>query len=154
MNAQALITRIGKLATKLNTSNRTIYKRISIREGGDDLIGRPGIVTHTDTVLDPPPVVSTVSAAAFRKQDLSTSYASMLFTGQATDLVNAYLLTISPEAMSRQDIKVPDLSFVFKDDSTQEEEVYDLISYYPVTVGGTDVVIYALVRSKARPVKG
>jgi hypothetical protein len=58
----AIQSRIAAVLRKMNATSRIVSLRQVTETGGDPQIGLPGQVTFTDTVADPQPAVSLVSA--------------------------------------------------------------------------------------------
>jgi hypothetical protein len=142
VKASAIIQRVNKALSRVNVTNRIAYKRIILRSGGDPLIGRYSSVKTGEWKLDPQPLVMTPRA----DEPLAVNS-----DGQSVVLLGDLLLTVTPTALSREDLRDKNLVLVFKHPSTSEEEEYFIVSYRPVVVYGEDVMYHVLARSKRRP---
>lgn len=126
--------------------NRTAYKRFVTRTGGDSLIGRPGSVTNTDTMLKPQPTYSRLSRYVVGK----TSGAAELIGGQGAEVAEQLAILISPTAMTLAELQNPDLLIVFKDPSGNET-VFKLDDLEPTSFQGQDVAYLAYIKNVKRP---
>jgi hypothetical protein len=136
--ADSLIKVADKLLTRFNVTDRKVYKRTFTRTGGDALIGRPGSVTSRDVALDPPPAV----------QLITSSYLSMAVGANGLVQIGDYLMTVSPNALSRADLQNPNIALVFSPGPSEEELV--ITTFNPVMANGKDVVFEVVARSKKR----
>jgi hypothetical protein len=137
MNADSLIRKIDKISDKYLVTNRAVYKRLLSRGGGDPLIGVPGTVTTTDTLLSPQPIVP----AALSQEDM------LLLAGSlqpATDTV----LYVSPTAMSEDQLKDPDYVIVFQ--TADSEEVCKVVKVAPLVAVGEALLFIVVARSIQR----
>jgi hypothetical protein len=136
--ADSLIKVADKLLTRFNVTDRKVYKRTFTRTGGDALIGRPGSVTSRDVALDPPPAV----------QLITSSYLSMAVGANGLVQIGDYLMTVSPNALSRADLQNPNIALVFSPGPSEEELV--ITTFNPVMANGKDVVFEVVARSNKR----
>jgi hypothetical protein len=142
--ATSLIKSTDSLLAKLDVTDRPIYKRVTTRTGGDDLIGRPGVISKVDTLLSPQPALQTLAPALKGK----TNQETVVFSGTAVDPLTDYLLLCSPTSLSRADLANPDLSIVFKPGGG--EEVCSIEGFEVSAINGQAVLFTVLVRSRKR----
>lgn len=128
------------------TDTRDCYKRVITRTGGDALLGRPGSVSVVDTILDPPPMVVTLS---FQRMQHPRNFVAQIGTADSIALIGDYYCTISPSTLSAEEIANKDMVFVFKDASGATEEM-SMITYDYDVANNTVVLWYLLLRSKGR----
>lgn len=138
MNATTLLAKVGATMNKLNASDRTAYKRVYVRTGGDTLLGVGATATHTDTALSPKPAVFTVT-----QQDL------LNLSGTSKVQLNDQMMIVSAAAITRADLSNSELTIVMKRGSSEEE--YSVESYTLAPFNGTAIAFTLLLRSKRRP---
>lgn len=137
--ATSLIAKVGNVLTKVNATNRDVYKRIISQSGGDPLLGR-GVLTDTqDILLVPPPAMRVVGP-----ED------TFLLTTKGVTPDGTLILTVSPDAISRQELEDPAMSIVMKGDSEDNEEEFFISAYNFDAFQGIDVLYELLIRSKSR----
>lgn len=142
--ATRLTAKADKLLTKYQvTDGRDLYKRVITRTGGDDLLGRPGTVSVVDTLLDPPPMVETLS---FQRANHARNFLGRIGTTDSIALIGDTFCTISITALSTEELENKDLVFVFKGGPVDEE--MNVITYDAAVVNNVVVVWYVLLRSK------
>jgi hypothetical protein len=143
--ATSIRDRAAKLLGQFQVTDRPIYKRVITRSGGDALLGRPGTVVKTDTLLNPQPAV-TYPLEQVTKETLAKNL--LVLSGGDRVSVGDYILLVSPNAISKEDILNPDVMFVFAP-GAKEEECY-VVQLLPSVMNGIDVIFNVLIRSKAR----
>jgi len=144
--ATRLTSKADKLLTKYQvTDSRDLYKRVITRTGGDALLGRPGSVTMVDTLLDPPPMVETLS---FQRANHPRNFIATIGTADSVALIGDNFCTISVTALSQAELDNKNLVFVFKGGPVDEE--MNMITYDAAVVNNAVVLWYVLLRSKGR----
>lgn len=147
------MSRAAQILAKMNTAlrrvgpaDRTIYKRVISRTGGDDLIGRKVStgITYTDTLLDPQPVYERLSRYVVGPRALGKEVAG----AASADVENQYMVTFSASAISRNDLLNENMVFLFKDTSGNEEQ-YVVNDYEPVALNGVDLMFITYLISMA-----
>jgi hypothetical protein len=136
--ADGLIKVADKLLNTFNVTDRVLYKRVFTRTGGDALIGRPGTVTHVDTLISPPPAVEIISDAYL---SLAVGSTSLLQIGD-------YALTFSANSITRAELQNKNLALVFTPGATEEELM--IVTFEPLMANGKDVAFEVVARSKKR----
>lgn len=141
---QSIQTKIDGASTKFVLTDRTIYKRVVSRSGGNQLIGQPGSVDPNDTELKPQPFYSrpdSMELGAIRAPD------DVLSSDGTAGLSNTeYVLFFTPNCMSLSDIQNPDVTLVFKDVQGNEEQ-FRIIDYETLAFQGGTFGISAYVKS-------
>lgn len=127
-------------------TNRTAYKRFVTRTGGDSLIGRPGSVTTTDTMLSPQPIYSRLSRYVVGK----SSGAAEILGAQGAEVAEDLAIILSPSAITLAELQNPDLLIVFKD-SLNGETVFKVTDLEPTPFQGQDVTFLAYIKNVKRP---
>jgi hypothetical protein len=145
--ATAIKTKVDTVLRKYMPPDRTTYKRIVTRTGGNDLIGRPGSVTTSDTIFDPQPYYQQigrrpVSGGRARVETMSTG------SGQRT--VDDYKFTFSASAISVADLQGANIQLVLKD-SSGNSEVLNILDFDPIAMNNTVIAITVYARSTDRP---
>ena len=138
MNATTLLTKVGNTMNKLAASDRTAYKRVYVRTGGDAVLGTGYSTSYTDTPLSPKPAVFTVT-----QQDL------LNLSGVTKVQLNDQMMIVSAKAITRSDLANSEMTIVMKQGSTEEE--YSIESYTLAPFDGTAIAFNLLLRSKRRP---
>lgn len=144
--ADAIIRRTDSALRRVNVTERDVYKRVITRTGGDDLIGRPGSVTHVDTKIDPPPAYQRLG----RNIVGNNVAAESVLSGSETRVADDYAVLISVTAMSEADFKNENVLIVFKD-AAGGEEVFRITDYEPTLFQGQVLNFTAYIRSLKRP---
>lgn len=144
--ATGILNKVNGVMRRFTPLTRTLYKRTVTTAGGDELIGRPGSVTNTDTILDPQPIYSpigrkTVAGGHDKVQPIMGS------TGQRT--ADDYKFTMSPTALSLAELQARNLCLVFKDDLGAEEVLY-INDFAPLGLNDTVVAIVVFAGSVKR----
>lgn len=142
-NAASLIAKMDKLLTKFDISDRVVYKRVITRVGGDPLLGRPAAVTTNDVSLNPQPVVKYWGFTARKEY-----YQSVLLADGVGQTGDVLLNPISSTCITRSELRNPDISFVLKDDTAEEE--YTIVAVEPIAFQGVALAFNLLLRSKKR----
>jgi len=141
--ADRLINKADKLLTKYLPTDRDVYKRTIVRTGGDALLGRPGSVVRTDTLLVPQPMVTVLDLTR-----TNTARDYLAITDVGLEQVGDYIVEFSASSISTDELANPDLVIVFKRGTAAEEMV--IVTFNPLVVNGRAVLYNALVRSKKR----
>lgn len=137
--ATSLIKRVGNVLSKFNVNDRTAYKRIIAQSGGDSLIGR-GVLTDTqDILLDPPPAIRILGPDD-----------TFILTSTGVTPEGSLVCTVSPDAISRDELKDAGLTIVFKGTQQDNEEEYFIAGFNFECFQGIDVIFNLLLRSKTR----
>ncbi len=134
MNASQLISRVDKVLTQVNATNKTVYKRVFNTTGGDPVLGKGGTTTKVDTQLVPPPAVMS--------EDIK---AALILSGSGRYLEKDEFLIVSISALSRADIQNPKLTLVFKDTDGHEEEAR-ILHYYDDSYTGSTIIWNVVAR--------
>lgn len=108
-SATVIISKVDRLLSKLNATERPVYKRVITRTGGDDLIGRGSTATHEDTLLSPQPVMTKISETS-----------QILASGSSNLQIGDWVMTASPTALTQTDLLSKDLLIVFKEGTNEE----------------------------------
>ena len=145
--AASIISRLDVALRKVGPLDRTSYKRIVTRTGGDDLIGRPGTITYVDTVFDPQPQYTRLArflvGPGAKSQDMSDA------SGKHR-IADEYAFTFSPSAIAFTDLTNDDLMIVLKD-AAGVIELFDVSDYEPISMNGLNVVYIVYAKSLQRP---
>lgn len=145
--ADALLAKTNSLLNKYGPFNgRTVYKRVITRTGGDDLIGRPGTVTTSDTKLTPQPYFA---RAGKRNVVVDNTRFQDVITGVGNQTVQVYEMLISVTALSEAEIENKNIVLVFKD-SSNNEEIVRIEDYESVAIDNTEIVWQAVAKSIKR----
>lgn len=136
--ASTLITKVNNALGKIDASDRSVYKRLIVRSGGDPLTGRNMVLDTQDVLLSPQPAVR--SAAA---EDM------FLLTANGVAPDGALICTVSASAVSRAELRDGDMTIVMKD-STQNDEEFFIAGFGFTVFGGLDITFSLVLRSKAR----
>lgn len=137
--ATTIVKRVGRLLSKLNPNVDTIYKRTTIRDGGDLLLAVPNRTTVVDTALNPPPSLSTPS-------QLDPFVLSTAGIVSNTD----YILLCSAETITSEELDLPETSFVRKTYAGVVKDEFAVISYDVIALFGLPIVYKVLIRSRKR----
>lgn len=136
-SASGLITKINNLLNKVNATDRTVYKRIYSRSGGDALLGINNAVTTIETALSPTPVIQPIMGS---NKAVLTQFGLL----QIGDMI----MTTSASALSQRDLSDKDLSIVLKAGDVVEE--YVIVSYVPNVFMGEVIAYNVLLRSRKK----
>ena len=147
-SAQAIINKLNATLTRTNAGERTVYKRVVTETGGDKLIGRPGTVTNTDTLLSPQPFFSRLGRD--RVPGGHASAETVIDSTGRMVLADDYQVMISPTAMTRDDLSNAQVQLVLVD-SAGRQEVLKIDDFIPTVFQGTDCMFLAFCRSVTRP---
>jgi hypothetical protein len=144
--ATGILNRVNSVMRRFAPLTRTCYKRVITSTGGDALIGRPGSVTHVDTLLDPQPI--------FQELGRKTVPGGRDRVGITTEVdkqrvADDYRFLVSPTALSMDELAMPNLCLVLKDDAGVEDVMY-IHDFTPVGLNDTVVAITVYVRSVKR----
>jgi hypothetical protein len=142
----ALKARVNSVLRRFTPFDRTVYKRLITRTGGNDLLGRPGTTTHTDTVFDPQPVYAHMGRASISGG--KDKIESILSASGLHMTADDFSFLFSPDAYSVDELQNKDIVIVLKT-ATGAEEVFNILDSEPTSMNG--VVIALTVY--ARPVK-
>lgn len=134
MNATSIIKRVDGALKRIKGMANPIYVRTFTQLDGDPLIGRDTTQT-TDTLLDPQPAYSQLSA-----RDVV-----YLTSGGKRVTADDYRITLSPSSISESVLQDPTTQFVIKDGSS--EEVLKIIYESGKGLQGTTVVWQVIARS-------
>lgn len=145
-NATGLINKVNAALRRTNPVDRTVYKRVITRSGGDPLLGIAGATVYTDVQIEPPPIYSRIG----RNIVGGAVSSEALDTGSSIVIGDDYQIMFSVSAVTKQELSNPDLQIVLKD-SDNLEEVYRITDYETVPYAGQDVVLLAYMRSTSRP---
>jgi hypothetical protein len=146
--AEGLINKLNATLNRVGPSNRKAYKRVTTRTGGDALIGRPGAVSHSDTLMNPQPFYHPVG-----RIHVPGGHAHMetvIDSNNKAKRADDYQFIISPSAISASELETNDVTIVLKADDGSEE-VLRLLDQDAPTYQGTNVVYICYYRSVTRP---
>ncbi len=143
--ATALIRRLDVAMKRFAPPSRQVYKRLTTRTGGDDLIGRPGSTVKTDTLLSPQPLYGRANAP----RGVGDTDSEIFVSGTTVRTGGQYTLTLSPTAITLAELQNEELQFVMKD-SAGVEEVFCIEDVAPVGMASEDVMYLVVVRSIKR----
>jgi hypothetical protein len=146
-SAKGIISKLDAALKKVSAYSRAVYKRTTVRDGGDDLIGSPGSITHRDTLLDPPPVYTRLGRNVVG--DFATATTLISSDGSSRQVANDYSILLSPTDITEQELTNPDVSIVFKDNAGKIE-VFSITDYEPVAFQTENVMYLAYIRSVQR----
>jgi hypothetical protein len=141
---QSILKRLDKVLTKFAPTDRTVYSRAVTRTGGDDAIGRPGVVTNTDIILSPQPMWNRPT----RRGIEYLHNALVIENGVARTAVD-YIMLISPDALTQDQLQDPNTFIVMKD-AAGVTEVFLILDVQATGFAGTDVVFEVALRSMTR----
>lgn len=144
--AEALISRIDTVLNKFAPLTRTCYKRIVTRTGGNDLLGRPGTITTSDTIFSPQPSISMTGREPV-SGGRDKVKAIMVTSGQRT--ADDYQLLFSTSALTVSQVQGKDVLLVLKD-ATGAEEVLEIMDVEPLGMENTIVALIVMARSIKR----
>jgi hypothetical protein len=144
--ATALISKLNAALNRVGPPERTVYKRVITRTGGDSLIGRPGSVSTADTILSPQPLYQRLGR--FVVGDSAASQ-ELLSNGKER-VADDYQVIFSSTAVTQADLNNKDLQFVFKD-AAGNSEVFRVTDFEPVGMNGVQLMFITYLRSTQRP---
>lgn len=144
--ATSIISRLSTVLRKVGPLERTSYKRVTTRTGGDTLIGRPGSVAVSDTIFDPQPQYS---RQARNVVGIGAVAEKLLASNQ--DLVaNDYMFIFSPDALSISDLENSAVTIVLKDAAGNSEQ-FEITDYESTALTGVTVLYTVYAKSRKRP---
>jgi hypothetical protein len=145
--AASILNKVNNTLKKFTPLERTVYKRTIVRTGGNELLGRQGSTTITDTILDPQPYYEPIG-----RRPVSGGRARVEVLGTASQQMTAddYQFTCSPTALSMTELKSRDIQLVLKD-SSGNSEVLQVMDFEPIALENTVVVITIYARTVNRP---
>lgn len=135
--AAALIKRISKAIKKVGPMARIAYLRAVVINGADhdELIGRAGTVSNTDTLFNPQPIYRQLG----HRQ-------AMYLSGSSLQLVaDDYKFTFPVTQVSKSSFEQANTYIVLKDDNGEER--FRILYVITDDLGGQDLVISVFVRS-------
>lgn len=135
--SSSLKAKVDKVLLKANATDRKVYKREYITEGGDSLTGRGRTTRTVDRALSPPPAVTQL-----RQEDLLT------LSGTTQIQISDLLMTVSASTLTRKDLANKDLTIVMKTRDTEEE--YKILAFTSAVLEGENIVFNLLIRSNKR----
>jgi len=138
-SANALISKIKATLSKVNATDRVVYKRVVTKSGGDPLLGRGVSVSTVDTLLDPQPAVI-----------WPETMPTLMVSGASLVPAGACYMVVSASAMTRFEVADSTLTIVFKDTISNKEEQYNISGFTPQVFQGTDVAFECALVSKKR----
>lgn len=147
MNAAGIIRKLDNSLRKVTPLGRIAYKRIITRTGGDQLIGRPGTVTYTDTKLDPQPYYNRIGRE--HVPGGHTNAQTVVDSSGQANITDDWEFLLSPTAISESDLKNNDMLLVLKD--SNGEETFRLLDYESPSGFGQDLAYIGYFRSIKRP---
>lgn len=142
--AASITNKVDSILKKFAPPLFTVYKRVVVRTGGDSLIGRPGSVTNTDTILAPQPIY----ARGMRRQVGGSDAMDVDVVG-GVRIAESYEMTVSVNAMSEADLQNQDVFLRFLDPSGVEE-IYRIVDYEPIAMQGQNICWLVYVMSTKR----
>jgi hypothetical protein len=144
--ATGLITRLNATLKRVNPVDRKVYKRLTVKSGGDALTGQAVTTVVTDTLLVPQPVYQRLG----RNVVGDPAEAEQIMTTTGVNRIGVeYQILFSPTSVSIAELDNDNITYVFKD-ASGNAEVYRLTDYEPVALTGQDVLYIAYVRSSVR----
>jgi len=116
----SIITKIDNASNKYNLHDRLIYKRVVTISTVNTMLETPTSTDTTDTLLSPQPFYGrpeSIDIGAFR-------YPVQVISSDGTAALSntEYVLFCSPNTLSTNDVQNPNLTIVFKDVQSNEEE--------------------------------
>jgi hypothetical protein len=145
-NPTAILRRVNRAFSRLNPpSPDKVYKRVVTRTGGDDLTGRPGSVTNTDTLLSPQPIYS----RPMREEIGLYRTHTLLAASTGVEPAANWVMTVSPTAMSINELSNKDMLIVTKD-VLGNEEVFLIQDYETTGFSGVDILYDVRLKSIKR----
>lgn len=148
--ANGIISKLNAALQRTQPFDRTVYLRTVTISGGDPLIGRPGSVQNTDTLITPQPFVERLGRERIPG---GHAYAQTLTHGSAMQLADDYNIICSSTAITRSQLEQSSTFFVFKD-ANGGEEVLSLIDFETASLNTTDIMFTVYARSVSRPGAG
>lgn len=144
MTAASITARLDAVLNKFAPPNRTAYKRLITRVGGDPLTGIDVHTTVYDTLMVPQPYYSRTG-----RERLPGNHAvgeDFVASSGAQILADDYLFVISPTAMALDELQNPNLLIALKDGAGGEETLR-LLDYEPASMSGQDAAYVCYMRS-------
>jgi len=141
--ASALASRVAAILKRVAPPDRKVYRRTVIRTGGDDLIGRPGSVAVSDSLLDPQPYY------ARSGRQIGGDDTEVYRTGAEMSVGEGYDLIVATKALSLSDLQNPNVLLVMKD-AAGTVEVYRITDWEPLGFSGEPVLYLVSIRSTKR----
>jgi len=146
--AQGILNRVNGALRRTFPQDRTVYKRVVTRSGGDDLIGRGVAVSTVDTLLDPQPTYQRLGRNIVG--DHVDAESVLGAAGSKVEVADDYSCLFSSTALPLADLNNKNVTIVFKD-SAGNEEIFRITDYTPVSFQGTALIYMAFLRSTKRP---
>jgi hypothetical protein len=146
--AEAIVSRLDATLRRFTPTTRTAYKRKVTRTGGSALLGRPGTVTNTDTLLDPQPYFVPIG-----REPVSGGHAqveSVITGGSKQYTADDYKFLFSPTAYTLAEFQDEDFYIVLKD-SAGNEEVLKIMDVRQTDFTNVTVLITVFARPIKRP---
>jgi len=147
-SAQGILSKLRVALNKVNVVDRTIYKRVVTRTGGDPLIGRPASVSYAETKISPPPAYQRLGRNIVG--DNAPAELVISSSGGSNQVADDYAIFFSAESITRAELDDPDVMIVFKD-SAGNEEVFRVTDFEFQPYQGIDICVTAYLRSTKRP---
>lgn len=136
--------KVDSRMNQFQVTSRPVYKRLVTRVGGDQLIGRPGSVTRTDTLLSPTPVVQFMDSTSITQSNRNP----IVVVGSERVAAGDYVVYISSSAITETELLNKDVLIVFKGNTPEDER--NIAAYDPIVVNGMILTFVVLLRSKTR----
>jgi len=146
--ASGLIAKVNAILKKFTPFERTVYKRVVARTGGDSLTGRKGTVTYTDTLFAPQPAYTRLGRE--RVPGHQANFENILTAAGKQLTADDYEFIFSPDAVSLVDLQNPDVAVLLKD-ATGNSETLKYLDHEAPAVNGTVVTYIVFMRSTKRP---
>lgn len=136
-----IIKRVDRALNKYAPlASRSVYRRVTTRSGGDDLIGRPGSVNIVDTLLAPQPT--------YRRRSLYTSVGDgqELDVNETAAVATDLVMFCSVTALTLGDLNNKDVQIILKDPSGSLE-LFEIYDFDPIGMQGVTVAWSIAIRS-------
>lgn len=142
--AQGILNRLDKALNKFGP-RRLVYKRVTTRTGGDDLIGTLGTQTVVTTLLSPQPLITRPAL----EQIGSRRRPAIFETSGFREVAPEYLIFVSANAISVADLQNDALVFVFID-TDGSEETFEVFDFDFTQLQGQDIAYTVGLKSVKR----
>lgn len=136
--ADRMKLKLDTLLAKFKVTDRVVAKRIKSSTGGDPLTGRGATASVTDTVIIPQPAV-----------EIAAKDYPLVVSGQVMTQDADYLMTVSANTMTKDDVTNPNLSITFTDSVGRVEELF-IVGFSAIMLNGVDVGFSLILASKKR----
>jgi hypothetical protein len=144
--ATSIVSRLNSALRKVGPQARLSYKRVTTRTGGDDLIGRPGSITVSDTLFDPQPQFTRqarfIVGVGAKAEDVDAA--------GTHGILDQYMFVFSPDSIALSDLENEDMVIVLKD-VAGKAELFDVTDYEPIALNGVVVMYTVFAKSLKRP---